>query len=135
MFTRSDRRLRAGQIVAWWEARRLLYNVIVGTAGVVGAAAMIAVGGACESRGGVAVGLPDPPLFAVVAVLLYGIMANVCYTGGWVTELLVAKLWRIDTTSFGPIALVLGTAFSVLVTLAPAGAVVVVALITSCRGF
>jgi hypothetical protein len=28
-------------------------------------------------------------LFAVFAVLFYGVMANVCYTGGWLAELLV----------------------------------------------
>ena len=132
---RSGGRLRSAQVIAWWEVRRLLYNAVVGIAGVVASTVMVTVGRICESRGGAPIGIPDPPLFAIAAVLLYAIAANVCYTGGWVTELLVAKVWHLDTESFGPIALILGTAFSALLTLAPAGAALVVALATSCRGF
>jgi len=93
---------------------------------------MVAVAFTCESRGGPPIGLPDPPAFALLGALLYGILANVCYTGGWVTELLVAKVWSVDTSRFGPIAFTLGTAFSVLLTLMPAGLIVVGAVLTSC---
>jgi hypothetical protein len=65
--------------------------------------------------------------------LLYGVLANVCYTGGWITELIIAKVWSVDTSRFGPIAFTLGTVFSVLLTLAPAGLIVVTATIFSCR--
>ena len=93
---------------------------------------MVGVAFTCESRGGAAIGLPGSPLFAIAGVLLYGIVVNVCYTGGWMTELLVARLWRIDTSRFGPIALALGIAFSILVTLTPAAAVAILATVTSC---
>jgi hypothetical protein len=106
--------------------------MIVGAIGLMTSAVMVTVAFMCESRGGAPIGLPDPPAFALVGVLLYGILANVCYTGGWITELLVAKLWSLDTTRFGPIAFILGTGFSVLVTLIPAGLVVAVAVMTSC---
>jgi hypothetical protein len=86
----------------------------------------------CESRGGEPIGLPDPAALAIVGVILYGILANVCYTGGWVTELVVAKVWAIDTSRFGPVAFTLGTAFSVLITLAPASLVVAAAVLTAC---
>ena len=56
------------------------------------------------------------------------------YTGGWVTELLVAKVWSVDTSRFGPIAFTLGAAFSVLVTLIPPVLVVAAAALTSCKG-
>lgn len=95
---------------------------------------MVGVAFACERRGGAAIGLPDSPLFAIAGVLLYGIIANVCYTGGWITELLVARFWRADRSRFGPIAFTLGTGFSVFATLVPAAAVVVLAMVTSCRG-
>jgi len=120
--------------VGWWEARRVPYNVIVGAVGLVSAAVMVGVAFACERRGGAAIGLPDSPLFAIAGVLLYGIIANVCYTGGWITELLVARFWRADRSRFGPIAFTLGTGFSVFATLVPAAAVVVLAMVTSCRG-
>jgi hypothetical protein len=121
-------------IIFWWEARRVPYNMIVGMVGLVSSAVMVAVAFTCESRGGAPIGLPDPPAFALVGVLLYGIIANVCYTGGWITELVVAKLWSVETARFGPIAFTLGTAFSVLLTLIPAGLVVGAAVITSCGG-
>jgi len=108
--------------------------MIVGVVGLLSSAVMVTVAFTCESRGGAPIGLPDPPAFALVGVLLYGILANVCYTGGWITELMVAKLWSVDTARLGPIAFTLGTAFSVLVTLIPAGLVVAAAMITSCGG-
>lgn len=95
------------EIVRWWELRRLPYNAIVGAVGIVSAAIMIAVAFTCESRGGAPIGLPDPPLFAIAGVLLYGILANLCYTGGWVVELLVMKVWHV--ASSGPQALGLRT--------------------------
>jgi len=53
---------------------------------------------------------------------------------GWILELLVAKVWRVSTPVFGPIAFTLGTALSVVVTLVPAGLVILLAVFTSCHG-
>ena len=121
-------------IVLWWEARRVPYNIIVGVTGLISSVVIVAVAFTCESWGGAPIGLPDPPALAVVGVVLYGMLANVCYTGGWITEVLVARLWAIDTSRFGPIAFTLGTAFSVLLTLALAVLVVAAAVITLCMG-
>ena len=134
LFTRRAGPARPLAVVGWWEGRRVAYNLIIGAVGIVSSGVMVTVAFTCESRGGAPIGLPDPPLFAVLAVLLYGILANVCYTGGWITELLVARFWGVDTSRFGPIAFSLGTAFSVLVTLVPAGVVIVIAAITACGG-
>jgi hypothetical protein len=120
-------------VILWWEARRVPYNVIVGGVGLISSAIMVAVAFTCESLDGTPIGLPDPPAFAIVGVLLYGVLANACYTGGWITELIVAKVWSVETSRFGPIAFTLGTVFSVLLTLAPAGLIVVTAAIFSCR--
>jgi len=105
---------------------------IVGVTGLISSAVVAAVAFTCESRGGAPIGLPDPPAFAIVAVVLSGLLANVCYTGGWITEVVVAKVWAVDTSRFGPIAFTLGTVFSVLLTLAPAALIVAAAAITSC---
>ena len=64
--------------------------------------------------------LPDPPIFAVLAVIAYGVGANICYTGGWISEVMVRKIWQERTGAFGPIAFTLGIVFSFLITLAPA---------------
>jgi hypothetical protein len=125
---------RAAKVIGWWELRRPLYNALVGIVGLITIGAMVAVGSFCERRGGASIGIPDPPLFALAGVFVYGVAANTCYTGGWITELLVARIWHADTKSFGPIAFVLGTTFSALLTLSPALVVLGLALSTSCRG-
>ena len=124
----------AARIVAWWEFRRLPYNMIVGTTGMFSGGIMVSTAVMCVHRGGAPIGLPNPPIAALIGVVLFGVIANVCYTGGWITELLVAKVWHAETPQFGPIAFTLGTAFSVLVALAPAVLVVVSAAHTACRG-
>ena len=63
--------------------------------------------------------LPDPPLFAVFGVILYGIAANVCFTGGWLTELAVRKVWPDEADRFATFSFSLGLIFSVLLTLSP----------------
>jgi hypothetical protein len=98
------------------------------------AAVIITTAWTCEQFGGVPLGLPDPPILAVIGVIAFGVIANVCYTGGWIVELLVAKAWRVESTRFGPIAFTLGTAFSVLVAFAPAGLNLAVAALTRCHG-
>jgi hypothetical protein len=134
MFVRSTAHQRVAA-VGWWEVRRVPYNIVVGAVGLVSVGVMLGVAFTCERHGGAAIGLPGSPLFAIAGVLTYGIVANLCYTGGWIAELLVARLWRADTSQFGPIAFALGTGFSVFVTLMPAAAVVILAAATSCRGW
>ena len=134
LFVRSTAHQKPTSVVGWWEARRLPYNIIVGAVGLLSATVMVAVAFTCERRGGAAIGLPGSPLFAIAGVLLYGLLVNLCYTGGWMTELLIASLWRAGTSRFAPIAFALGTGFSVLVTVVPAAAAVVFAVATSYRG-
>jgi hypothetical protein len=58
-----------------------------------------------------------PPVVAIFAVVAFGVMANVCFTGGWIAELLVAKVWPEEGKAFGKISFCLGLAFSILLTL------------------
>jgi hypothetical protein len=50
-----------------------------------------------------------------------GVIANVCYTGGWIAELLLSR-FKHDryTNAFGVRAFRLGVKFSICVTLFPA---------------
>ena len=66
------------------------------------------------------IGIPDPTSAAVITVLVYGLMANLCYTGGWMTEIVVKKIWRERARNFGRISFALGVFFSILLTLLPA---------------
>lgn len=75
--------MTTGQVIRWWELRRLLYNAVLLAIGVGTIAGyewlmtkMIPLGeDAIE------------PMGLVLGVILYGIMANLCYTLGWVVEL------------------------------------------------
>ncbi len=127
-FARAEEPVGPWQVIAWWEARRLPYNMLVGFAGLMTGFVCITSGLVAERLVGVPIGLPDPPLFALVAVAAYGIMANVCYTGGWIAEVIVNKVWAQKGRDFGPIAFTLGVFFSVGVTLLPG---LVVAIWTS----
>jgi len=120
----------AWQVIFWWEARRLFFNLIVGVVGLVVVAILFICGLVSEKIVGEAIGIPDPPIFGVFAVFAYGIMANVCYTGGWIVELVVRAAWGRDVPNFGERAFSLGLWFSVFLTLVPAFLVVLVAGIT-----
>jgi len=118
-FARSTNPTDAWHTIAWWEGRRIPYNLIVGTTGILSGALCFVTGMLCEHFLGEPIGIPDPPLFALLAVAAYGLMANLCYTGGWVAELLVRKLWPEQANAFGRISFFLGLIFSILLTLVP----------------
>lgn len=118
-FARSGNALDAWHTISWWEARRIPYNLIVGITGVFSGALCFVTGMLCDHFLGEPIGIPDSPFFALLAVAAYGLMANLCYTGGWVAELLVRKIWPEQATSFGKISFFLGMCFSILLTLVP----------------
>src|SRR3954466_6543056 len=98
-------------ILTWWESRRLIYNVIVGTTGIVtlGILAAISI---------IPPGLPRlmPP---IPAILAYGILANVCYTFGPFVEIALQRLWKDRVLPVGPALFRQGLSFSVGLTLLP----------------
>ena len=74
-----------------------------------------------DSMVGEPIGMPDGPLLGVVAIVFYAILANICYTGGWVTELLVRATGRADDAAKVSVKTFrFGVAFSILLTLSPA---------------
>ena len=109
----------AWQVIGWWEARRIPFNMIVGVAGAISGAAVLCIGLVGELVFGVPFGLPDPPIFAVAAVVLYALGANVCFAGGWMAELIVRRTWPDESDRFGTLSFTLGLVFAVVVTLLP----------------
>jgi hypothetical protein len=63
--------------------------------------------------------LPLLPTLAVAGV--YGIMANVCFTGGWIAELLFRRHDYGEFNAVGPTLFRYGFAFSIGLTLFPIG--------------
>jgi len=98
-------------VLRWWERRPLLYNLVVGTAGLLTAAIahllVILVP---------APGAEGPPLRFI---LVYAIAANVCYSLGAPIDLVLRRMLKENA---GPVAQALfryGLAFSIGLTLLP----------------
>jgi hypothetical protein len=99
-------------LAAWWESRRPAFNLIVGGTGVITLAAIQVIG------------LLPPHLPLQVpwqVVVLYGVLANVCYSFGFLAEALLERLWGGDVAPVGPTLFRHGLVFSVGLTLLPIG--------------
>lgn len=75
--------MTTSQVIRWWELRRLLYNAVLLSVGVAAIASMEWLMGRVISQGEDAI----EPMVLILGVVVYGIMANLCYTLGWVIEL------------------------------------------------
>lgn len=120
----------ARAIFGWWESRRLAYNVMVGSAGLV---SMGIVAGATLLFGD-----PLHPLQELVVATAFGVMANVCYLLGPTLEVAIEKLWGRKVLPTGPTLYRMGLTFSVGLALFPsllATIMVVVRTIAVLVGF
>jgi hypothetical protein len=98
-----------GNVLAWWEIRRFIYNGVLATAGITSLAiSAIYVKGWFD--------FISPPLFPA---FFYFFGGNLCYTGGWIIELISKNLFGKDTRRFAALALKLGIAFSIFVAFTP----------------
>jgi hypothetical protein len=98
-------------VLGWWEARRPLYNLWVGGAGLVSLATVSLVAH-----------LPPHPFpFSVPwpVVLAYAVLANLCYTLGPVADVLLRRVLGEEAPPVAPVLLRYGFVFSVGLTLLP----------------
>jgi hypothetical protein len=116
---RRERADSAWQAIRWWEARRVPFNAIVGFAGVFTGLAMVTLLFVFVALFKIPWDIPDPPIFVVFGIALYGIMANVCYTLGWVAELCVRAVRPTKSDRFASLAFRAGILGSVALTLSP----------------
>jgi hypothetical protein len=105
----------AMETIAWWEARRAAYNAAVGAAGLVTLAATNLIWALPPNAS------PLPWQASVILPLVYGVMANVSYTLGWCTELGMRRWLGEEVEPAGAALFRYGFAFSVGLTLFPAG--------------
>lgn len=99
------------RVVQWWESRRLSYNAIVGVTGL----ATLAYVNAIEL-------IMGGGWFTVhwLAVVAYGIGANLCFTLGWAVENVVERWLKRPVYGLGPALFRHGLVFSVGLTILPA---------------
>ena len=101
----------AWAVVRWWESRRLLFNLCVGGAGLLTLASVTLLAH-----------LPPHPMAFFVPpgpVLVYALMANVCYTLGPFGDLLLRRALGDRAPALGPVLFRYGFVFSVGLTLLP----------------
>jgi hypothetical protein len=100
------------KLFVWWESRRPTYNLIVGGAGLL-------------TLGTIQVLSLLPPHVPLQVpwqvVVVYGVLANACYSFGFMLESLLAKLWGDEVAPVGPTLFRHGLIFSVGLTLLPIG--------------
>ncbi|MEJ2206992.1 MAG: hypothetical protein P8170_23140 [Gemmatimonadota bacterium] len=106
-------RRSTGQILRWWEARRLPYNLIVGSAGLLSLGVVTVVSLLPPHPWGMRLAFPWP------AVIAFGVLANLCYLLGPAVELTAQKLWRGKVLPLGPSLFRMGLTFSVGLALLP----------------
>jgi hypothetical protein len=103
---------RSPEILGWWESRRPTYNLIVGGAGLL-------------TVGTIEVLSLLPPYLPMQVpwqlVVAYGVLANVCYSFGFLFESVLTRLWGDEVAPVGPTLFRHGLVFSVGLTLLPIG--------------
>lgn len=104
-----------GQIILWWELRRIPFNLVVGLLGIMTCITLLVtvVPDNGEPFGG-------EPFLMVLGIFCYGIAANICYTGGWIVEIIAKTFWREQAVRLGENSFALGVLFSAFLTLLPA---------------
>lgn len=104
-----EHQLSNAEIRKWWEQRRGRYNLIVGACGLL----PLIIGNSFFIDNSSFAGL------AIVVCLLWAIMANICYTFGWIVQIFSRNIFK---NSFGflqnnVLLYRLGLTLSILVTL------------------
>jgi len=100
-------------VFRWWEARRPIFNLFVGAAGLLTLATFKLL----------ALLTPTPGVFEVPwrPVVVYAVLANVCYTLGPIADLVFRRQLGERAPAVGPVLLRYGFVFSVGLTLLPIG--------------
>ena len=98
-------------VILWWELRRIAFNAIVGIIGIISVLVFVYL---ASQRPKQFEDGPEP-----FAILIFGFGANLCYTGGWMAELVTRFLWREHAAFFGPVMFSLGLLFSVALCFVP----------------
>lgn len=113
--------------VEWWESRRLVYNAVVGAAGLVTISWVTLLHAVIPGWGFQLVPWQLP--------VAYGVMANLCYTFGWGAELALRRLVGDNAAPAGAAIFRYGFVFSVGLTILPAFVATMAAVATLVSHF
>jgi hypothetical protein len=107
---------RPWDAIIWWEFRRIPFNIIIFVVGILSLGSILLIGSYFVTPGEDVI----EPLAMIFGVIVYGVIANLAYTLGWVTELLWSWGDTERTESLRRRIFWLGVVFSVGLTLLPA---------------
>jgi hypothetical protein len=125
---RRERVRRPFDAILWWELRRIPFNAVLLAVGALSFAAIEGIGGQLVQPGEDVV----EPLAAIFGGIVFIVGANVCYTLGWITELMWSGGDTSRTEDARPKVYRRGMIFSSLIAVAPG---VLVPLIWLVFGF
>jgi hypothetical protein len=98
------------EVIAWWELRRIPYNLIVGPVAFACVMLILYVKTLPPQRP------PEENDFDFFFAIYGGaVLANFFYTGGWVCEIVLKLLARREVRWFGPVLFSLGLMLSLAV--------------------
>ena len=102
------------ETIAWWELRRIPYNLIVGALGLI---CLFVYYAAIEGSGHLQ---PGEDAVEPIMLIVTPVLVNVCYTGGWIVEVIGRLSGTIDSVHFSPRLLKLGIGISFIIVSLPA---------------
>jgi hypothetical protein len=103
------------EVIRWWELRRVSYNAILFVIGIASIFAMELLMSKVIPIGEDAV----EPIVLAFSVVAYGVLANLCYTLGWIVELVSKREHEVGARQRAEKLFLLGLWFSCLLTSAP----------------
>jgi hypothetical protein len=122
--TQDGAEYRRTDIVRWWEARRLHFNVYVGVVGVITWFLVMIAGSAAVKPGEDF----EEPFAMIFGPVIYAFLANACYTLGWIADTLSSQSRpRVGLYKAGVV-------FSIVLTALPGAWAVVAWLMTLVTG-
>ena len=107
---------RPWDAIVWWEKRRIAFNLILFALGMVSVLVVELIGSHFVKPGEDV----EEPLVLLFGVIGYGIAANICYSLGWITELLWSGGDTVRTEAHRSKVFRLGMIVSAVLTLLPA---------------
>jgi hypothetical protein len=118
LFTPPSEPTSPANAIAWWEHRRLPYNVIIGAVAIVSFVIFyvsIITTGVLQPGEDVV-----EPLALIAAPIVAPIAINICYTAGWLLDAPLRLIFPTLNSRFTSWLFTLGFAFSVLLVSFPA---------------
>jgi hypothetical protein len=106
-FNEKERNIELLKPILWWEKKRLYYNIAVGLTGVLG----------CISNWDI---FESHSIIYAFCIFLYGLLANICYTLGWASEIyfqiFISKYMDLKIENYRVALFIIGTLFSMAIT-------------------